>query len=87
MARERSLAIVLRTTRMQQRLSQLQLALAMGASSTSYMSKLENGRCHNPSRLFLGQYVAAYALLGRPLTKDQRDVIAKAVLGTSEEAA
>lgn len=87
MPRERALDLVLRTTRAQQRLSQLQLALAMGASSTSYLSKLENGRCRNPGRRFLRQYVAAYALLGRPLTQNQRDLLANVLLATSEEAA
>lgn len=86
MPRELALAHALSTVRAQQGLSQLQLALAMGAGSTSYLSKLENGRCRNPGRLFLRQYVAAYGILGRPLAPAQRDLIANAVLALADAA-
>ena len=50
------------------------------------LSKLENGRCCNPGRIFLQHLVAAYGLLGRPLTPEQRGLIANAVLARAEAA-
>lgn len=47
-----TLAHVLRGIRAEQDLSQLALVLAMGCTSTRYLSGLENGRCSNPSRAF-----------------------------------
>jgi transcriptional regulator with XRE-family HTH domain len=81
-----TLAHVLRTLRADQQVDQLQLALAMGAGGASYLSKLENGRRVNPGRSFLRRYVAAYALLGRPLNDAQRDLLANAVLARPEAA-
>ncbi len=86
MSRERALAYVLSSVRAEHRLTQLQLALAMGAGSTSYLSKLENGRCANPSRRFLRRYVAAYTLLGHPLSVEQRAAITCVLLALEEAA-
>jgi transcriptional regulator with XRE-family HTH domain len=77
---ERALAYVLSTIRAQHGLSQLQVSLAMGASSTSYLSKLENGHRTNPGRRFLRRYVAAFALLGHPLDAYEHAALAGALL-------
>lgn len=83
---ERALAYALSTLRAQQGLTQQQLALAMGASSASYLSKLETGRCDNPSARYIRRYLAAYGLLGHPLSAEQRSAIS-AVLYALREAA
>lgn len=83
---ERALSYVLSTLRAQQGLSQLQLAQAMGATSPSYLSKLENGRRTNPSRQFVRNYIAAYTLLGRPLSPEQRAELTGVLLALPEAA-
>lgn len=65
---EPALADVMRTLRVTRSITQLQLAFAMGASSTKYLSALETGRSLNPSRTFLRRYVAAFVACGVPIT-------------------
>ena len=76
---ERTLAHALSTLRAQQGLTQMQVSLAMGAGSTSYLSKVENGQRANPSRRFIARYFAAFELLGRPITLEQRAAITGAL--------
>jgi transcriptional regulator with XRE-family HTH domain len=74
------LARVLRELRAEQGVDQLDLALAIGASDGSYLSRLENGRAVNPSATFLARYVDAFRILGHALGDDQRERLAAAVL-------
>jgi len=67
-----TLANVLRTLRAEQRVSQLELAFAMGGSTAKYLSQLENGHRTNPGRRFLARYVGAFEALGKPLSAEQR---------------
>lgn len=75
-----ALARVLRCLRAEQQVDQLRLALAMGSSDASYLSKLENGRSRNPSVQMLGRIVTAYADLGRPLSAAQSERLLVAAL-------
>lgn len=86
MSRDMALANVMRTLRAEQGISQLALANAMGASSTAYLSKLENGGRMNPSRSLLRRYIAAFALLGRALTSEQIAALTAAVFPLAEVA-